>query len=154
MLEDWHCETSSSPKSTGTSSASSREEYSIKLKLIRLNSHHDRFCKSRRKACCFQQKQRIAFGNHYTSSPREPCKPMKIADARSSNPSFYRPLFWTAKKVTKKMSIFCAKNNLLDLKEHLGNIFFKSAWCYCDKSFSVFVHPICFFSLIMQISSK
>ena len=33
------------------------------------------------------------------------------------------------------MSIFCAKNNLLDLKEHLGNIFFKSAWCYCDKSF-------------------
>ena len=38
----------------------------LRLKLIWLNSHHDRYCRSRREACCFQQNSRIASGNHVT----------------------------------------------------------------------------------------
>ena len=42
----------------------------LRLKLIWLNSHHDRFCRSRREACCFQQNSRIASGHHVSSLPQ------------------------------------------------------------------------------------
>ena len=42
----------------------------LRLKLIWLNSHHDRFCRSRREACCFQQNSRIASGHHVTLLPQ------------------------------------------------------------------------------------
>ena len=50
--------------------------------------------------------------------------PRKMADARSSNPSFYKPLL----NVTKEYVHFSVRKILLfgNLKSILGNIFFKS----------------------------
>ena len=78
----------------------------LRLKLIWLNSHHDRFCRSRREACCFQQNSRIASGHQLRHYLREPCTPMKMEDAGSWNPSFYRPLLNGKKKINQRKRIF------------------------------------------------
>ena len=87
----------------------------LRLKLIWLNSHHDRFCTSRCEAkfVVFNKNSKITSCNHITFYLREPCTPMKIADAGSSNPSFYRPLLNGDKSNQRKRTFFCAKNNLL-----------------------------------------
>ena len=126
----------------------------LRLKLIRLNSHHDRFCTSRCEAkfVVFNKNSKITSCNHITFYLREPCTPMKIADAGSSNPSFYRPLLNGDKSNQRKRTFSVRKITFWDLKEHLGNIFFNSG-VIAIGVFSVFVQPIVF-SLLMQIFWK
>ena len=145
MLEDWHCETSSSPKSTGSSSASSREEYSIKLKLIRLNSHHDRFCKSRRKLVVFNKKSELRSATIIRHHPESLASRWKLQTREVRTCHSIGLFFERQKKQPKKWAFFVRKITFWDVKEHLRNIFFKSACCYCDKSFKRFCPPNSFF---------
>ena len=80
----------------------------LRLKLIRLNSHHDRFCRSR--SLLFSTKTaELRPATILCHHPREPCTPMKIADARSSNPSFFRPLLNGKKSNQRKRAFFVRK---------------------------------------------
>ena len=73
----------------------------LRLKLIRLNSHHDRFCRSRDEVCCFQQKQHNCVRQpYYVITPESLARRWK-SQTREVRTRHSIGLFWTAKKVTK-----------------------------------------------------
>ena len=73
----------------------------LRLKLIRLNSHHDRFCRSRGEVCCFQQKQQNCVRQPYYVITRESLARRWKLQTREVRTRHSIGLFWTAKKVTK-----------------------------------------------------
>ena len=104
MLEDWNYETSSSPESTG-SFFSFFTGRVLRLKLIRLNRHRDRFRRSRSEDCCFKtpvlRPGRQGEQPYYVMTP-EGHSPQRKWWTRE----FHRPLLNGTKKQLKETKIF------------------------------------------------
>ena len=104
MLDDWHYETSSFWIFRVFFSFFTGRVLS--LKLIRLNRHDDRFCRSQLEACFFFNKntriasRQVGRATLLPQHPREPFTPLKMADPGSFNLSFSIGLIWAAKKST------------------------------------------------------
>ena len=154
MLEDWHYETSSSSESTGSSLASSLEEYTASSwygwgDITIASAGHDR------KLVVFNKNIRIASRQSWRATllrhhPREPCTPMKMADAGSSKLSFYRPLERQKKSNFRKRIFFRGKNLLRNLKEHFGQYFLINSGVIVIEVVCSFNHPILLFLLLCR----
>ena len=131
MLVAWNYETSFAPESTGSSSLFFTGRV-LRLKLIRLNRHYDRFCTPElRPATILRHLLRESLTRWWKWRTRE------IRTSHSLG------LFWAAKnKVTKENEHFSVRKiSFLDLKEHFRQ----------HLLFSAFVHPTLLFSHFADI---
>ena len=84
----------------------------LRLKLIWLNSHHDRFCRSRREACCFQQNSRIASGHHVSSLPQRALHADENGRRWKLEPVILQASFERQKKINQRKRIFFTRSKL------------------------------------------
>ena len=122
----------------------------VRVKLIKLNRYHDRFCRSRHEACCFQWKKPELRAGSQGKKPDWVITPESLARRgkwRTSKvwTNHSIGLFWTVKKETKKTNVFLRQNFFLGgLKEHLNKIFFKRGVIVMGV-FIAFLNPNLFF---------
>ena len=91
----------------------------LSLKLIRLNRHDDRFCRSQLEACFFfKQKHQNCVqagraSNPITSTPQRAFHAAENGGSgKFQSVILYRPLFERQKKYLRKRTMFCGKNLL------------------------------------------